>query len=798
MKALRIWLVRPHPPRAVLAGRQPVAEESRHTWEPIAAKLLAQRLTQRLGDQVEPSVWHLFDTSEDEAFVAACAAARPDVVAFSEIDLLVNQVSRLAWRVKRRSPHTVTVVGGKQTSLLQPGDRFPFVAIDHALAGDGVAPLVALCAALLSGSRPADLSGRVHVDERGLVDRVEPLGPRDDLVGIDGPALHEAASCNHPLSGYLEREQRFPAPLPPPYRTAVVLFGTGCRHGCAFCQSPVEYRNDSATVLRREPADVADEIAWLAGERAADAVFALSPNMELEHVAAVYRELAARGLAGLPIAGFVRAADVVAAERRGLLEELVAAGLRVLSVGLDAGYGGAEERLDKRFDQATVDEALEACRQRGVAVAATVIATPELPARELAASLEPLCALPLLSVDVRLATALRNTPYFRAMERFLLRHPDRTTAYFDRQSYRYQTLVVPGGARPRETYRVVADFAARFARHEARRRAAALLESPRPASGAARHAGVRVAGGQDCSVRAAGAASGAARDPGERRATGGDERPCAGPPEAADDEAAYDRVAARYARVFADVRVRRAEWRWLERHLPAGRELAVLDLGCGPGALLRAIAGRVGRGLGIDVSAEMIAAAQAARPSLEKLRFARGDGAHTSLPDASFDLIVSCLSLHYLDGDGATAEVMRLLVSGGRFLCVDMVASPVRPAELPRFAVDRAAVIVQHLTHPGFAAGLRALVREPAWQAMERRYPLLPLERYEQLAARLGARLEVLSVGAAAKVVAFAAVKDAGAGQMRPGVERSADHVAAAVPGGRSCVSAAAAVKVEP
>ena len=128
------------------------------------------------------------------------------------------------------------------------------------------------------------------------MDRVDPLGPRDDLAGIDGAALHEGAACNHPLSGYLAREQRFPAPLPAPYRTAVVLFGTGCPHGCAFCQSPVEYRNDSAMVLRRAAADVADEIAWLAGERGADAVFALSPNLELDHVAAVYRELAARGL----------------------------------------------------------------------------------------------------------------------------------------------------------------------------------------------------------------------------------------------------------------------------------------------------------------------------------------------------------------------------------------------------------------------------------------------------------------------------------------------------------------------
>ena len=150
-------------------------------------------------------------------------------------------------------------------------------------------------------------------------------------------------------------------------------------------------------------------------------------------------------------------------------------------------------------------------------------------------------------------------PVLSAHERHLLHHPDRTAAYFDHQSYRYQTLLVPGGARPRETYRVVAEFAARFARHEARRRAAALLEAARPARPAL------VAARSDGEERGDGGADREGRD----GAGPYGERPATGPGEAADDEAAYDRVAARYACVFADVRVRRAEWRWLVRHLPA-------------------------------------------------------------------------------------------------------------------------------------------------------------------------------------------------------------------------------------
>ena len=742
VSALRIWFVRPHPPRAVLTGRQPLAEEPRYNWEPLALKLFAYRLEQRLGAGVESTIWHLFGGADDEAFVAACGAEQPHVVAFSEIDLFVNEVSRLAWRVKRRAPRCVTVVGGKQTSLLGPGDRFPFVAIDYAVAGDGVEPLTSLCAALADGSRPESLPGLVHVDQRGVVERVETLGRRDDLAAIDGIALHERAVRNHDLVEYLSRQQRFAAPLPAPYRTACVLTATGCPHACTFCQSPVEYRNDSGVVMRREPGSVADEIAWLVREHGAGTVFALAPNLELDHLAGIYRELESRGVEGLPITGFVRAADIVAAERDGLLAPLRAAGLRVLSVGLDVSYGAAGDCYGKQFDLATMEEAVHLCTSRGIAVAATVIASPELSGGELARSLEPLCELPLQSVDVRLATALRNTAYFRRMQRYLIRHPQRGTAYFDRQNYRYQTMRVPGGARPRETYHVVADFSAGFPRHPARVRAVRALVAAHPDLQPV-FAGVEPADGPP-----AGHAVEAGDGPAAGHAV-----------EAADGPAAYDAVADLYACTFADVRVRRAEWRWLESKLPRGGEVAVLDIGCGAGAVLNALSRRIGRGVGIDVSERMLAHARQRNAGDPKMGFTRGDAARAPFADGSFDVVVSFLSLHYLEWPRATDETMRLLAPGGRLLCVDMVSSPVRGRELHRLVVGKTAVTVQHVLHPRFAANLKELVAQPAWQAMERRYPLRPLEQYAELAAALDVRLEVLTVGRVAKVVAFEAVK---------------------------------------
>ena len=55
-------------------------------------------------------------------------------------------------------------------------------------------------------------------------------------------------------------------------------------------------------------------------------------------------------------------------------------------------------------------------------------------------------------------------------------------------------------------------------------------------------------------------------------------------------DSSYDPVAELYADVFTDIRARRDEWRWLLSHIKAlDPELSILDVGCGNGALLRAL-----------------------------------------------------------------------------------------------------------------------------------------------------------------------------------------------------------------
>ncbi len=120
----------------------------------------------------------------------------------------------------------------------------------------------------------------------------------------------------------------------------------------------------------------------------------------------------------------------------------------------------------------------------------------------------------------------------------------------------------------------------------------------------------------------------------------------------------------------------------------------LLDIGTGTGRVLELLAPRVAQGLGVDASKAMLALARA--------RLARADFSHCAvrladmyrlpLADASFDIAVLQMVLHYAeDPAGVLAEAARVLRPDGRLIVID----------LARHAHDDVAAKLAH-RWPGF------------------------------------------------------------------------------------------------
>ena len=101
---------------------------------------------------------------------------------------------------------------------------------------------------------------------------------------------------------------------------------------------------------------------------------------------------------------------------------------------------------------------------------------------------------------------------------------------------------------------------------------------------------------------------------------------------------------------------------------------SLLDLGTGTGRMLELLGPQAERGVGVDLSRDMLALAQARldRARLHHCTVRHGDVFNLAMPPDSFDLVIFHQVLHFLD-DGARAirDAARLLRPQGRLLVVD-------------------------------------------------------------------------------------------------------------------------------
>jgi ubiquinone/menaquinone biosynthesis C-methylase UbiE len=219
----------------------------------------------------------------------------------------------------------------------------------------------------------------------------------------------------------------------------------------------------------------------------------------------------------------------------------------------------------------------------------------------------------------------------------------------------------------------------------------------------------------------------------------------------------YDSVAELYDDTFDDISVRKDEWQWLSRALGISTNNVVLDIGCGNGAFLQKLSGRIGTGTGIDISAKMLDQARRRCAKHPHLSFKKIDGPQLPFADNSFDVVMSVLSFRYLDWDPITHEILRVLKPGGQFIVIDMVAAPVKPKEILGFVKAKIYFYVQKFFQRRYWQALRKMVADQRWQTMLKYNPMRSEHEMKWfLESRFpNQKVDIINIGWNSRMIAF-------------------------------------------
>jgi len=222
-------------------------------------------------------------------------------------------------------------------------------------------------------------------------------------------------------------------------------------------------------------------------------------------------------------------------------------------------------------------------------------------------------------------------------------------------------------------------------------------------------------------------------------------------------DSTYNNVSALYDKVFQDIKIRKDEWNWLQKHLPENKNITVLDIGCGNGALLKELSPRIKKGTGIDLSPAITEKAKQFNAGNKNIDFKVIDSPVLPMENASVDVVISLLSFRYLDWDPLMDEIKRILKPGGKVLVVDMVTVPVKLKEYPELLKFKLQQYQQRYKQKEFYRNLKQLVTHPDWKKMLEYNPIRAEHEMKwYLESRFpGKKTEKINVGWNSCILAF-------------------------------------------
>ena len=127
---------------------------------------------------------------------------------------------------------------------------------------------------------------------------------------------------------------------------------------------------------------------------------------------------------------------------------------------------------------------------------------------------------------------------------------------------------------------------------------------------------------------------------------------------------------------------------------------SALDIGCGDGALVRALAAKVGHATGIDRHEPSILRARAASDPVTTT-FVLGDAATHPFEPASFDVVTAVAMLHHGDAREGLARMIDLLAPGGMLGVIGLAARPTSARDMAMDALAIARVRLDRLREGG-------------------------------------------------------------------------------------------------